>query len=200
MHPYLIDDEMRTRVFLVIAAVSVLASWLFHILLVSLPFEIPWLVETPSVVGFFGGFLWIYNNHLWKAWPFRLLPWFFIPNLNGRWKVKIISSYKGFNEEKEAIATIRQTAVRMCISVKTNNSFSYSNSASLMRTERVSTFELLYNYVNQPSADATETMNQHYGTTWLILEEDGRCLEGDYYSGRGRKNFGKITFIREDKV
>jgi N-formylglutamate amidohydrolase len=94
----------------------------------------------------------------------------------------------------------QQTAARICISVKTNNSSSYSNTASLMRTERLSTFELLYNNFNQPLADAVETMNQHHGTTWLILDEDGHCIEGHYYSGRGRQNFGKITFIRENKL
>jgi hypothetical protein len=196
MHAYHTDEEIRTRVFTVSGILAIVAARLFHLLTQQLPLDIPWWVDTPSVLAFFGIFVWLYDNHFWKCWPFRRLPWFYIPNLNGLWKVEVKSSYTGFNEDIQASGLIRQTASKICIALQTDQSSSHSIFAALVRTDRFSTFELMYYYLNRPKADSIETMGVHYGTSWVRISEGAARLEGDYYSGRGRQNYGTITFLR----
>ncbi len=140
--------------------------------------------------------MWLYNNHLWKFWPFSSLQWFDIPNLNGTWVVTIKSSYNEFGDPNRANAIIRQTASKIGILLDTDTSSSYSISASIIRTERHDSFELIYEYINKPKPDAKETMNIHAGSVWLRIFENLQRLEGEYYSGRGRQNFGSVEFIR----
>src|SRR5207245_10803364 len=55
---------------------------------------------------------------------------------------------------------------------------------------------LIYQYQNQPLADAMKTMHMHYGTAMLRIS-DGACLAGDYYAGRDRRTFGRICCKRD---
>ena len=55
---------------------------------------------------------------------------------------------------------------------------------------------LIYQYQNQPLADAMKTMHMHYGTAMLRVSNGG-CLVGDYYAGRDRRTFGRIYCRRQ---
>jgi hypothetical protein len=55
---------------------------------------------------------------------------------------------------------------------------------------------LIYQYQNQPLADAMRTMHMHYGTAMLRISNSG-CLVGDYYAGRDRRTFGRICCRRQ---
>jgi hypothetical protein len=196
MHPYQVNDNVRQRVFLLSGVLAILSARLLSLAVDYLPFKLPWWIEIPSVLGFFGLYIWFYDNYLWKNWPFRMLKWFQTPDLNGRWSATIKSSYKGFEDTTQGVSTIRQTASDMVVALQTDQSSSYSIYGSLMRTERLNTFELIYHYINQPKADAVDTMSIHQGTAWLRISEDLQTMEGEYYSGRGRQHFGKIVFTR----
>lgn len=50
---------------------------------------------------------------------------------------------------------------------------------------------LIYQYQNQPLADATKTMHMHCGTAMLRASSDG-SLVGGYYAGRDCRTFGRI--------
>jgi hypothetical protein len=54
---------------------------------------------------------------------------------------------------------------------------------------------LVYQYENQPLANATRTMHMHYGTAMLRFS-NGEYLAGDYYAGRDRRTFGRICCKR----
>lgn len=198
MHTYHTGEEIRTRAFTVSGILAIIAARLFHLLTQQLLPDIPWWIDTPSVLGFFGIFIWLYDNHFWKCWPFRILPWFYIPNLNGLWKVETKSSYTGFDEIIQASGLVRQTASKICIALQTDQSFSHSIFAALVRMDRFNAFELMYYYLNHPKADSVETMSVHYGTCWMRISEDTVRLEGEYYSGRERQNYGTITFLQEE--
>ena len=193
MHPYLGDEQARIRVFLIAAFLSVITARVFYVALGYLPFSIPWWIETPSVLGFFWRYVWLFDNHLWRMRVMRRLGWLYIPNLNGNWLAEIKSSYSGFDRPIQARVLIRQTASRMSVSLESETSLSHSIQAALMRTDRLSRFELVYNYVNSPKPDSVATMSIHQGTTWLRISEDGDVLDGEYYSGRDRQSFGRIT-------
>jgi hypothetical protein len=196
MHTYQVNDDIRRRVFLLSGVLAIPSARLLSLAVEFLPFKLPWWIEIPSVLGFFGLYIWIYDRYLWNIWPFRKLMWFQIPDLHGKWSAIIKSSYQGFEETTQAVSTIRQTASKLFVGLQTNQSSSYSIYGILMRTERLNTFELIYHYINQPKADATDTMSIHQGTTWLRISEDLQSMEGEYYSGRGRQHFGRISFTR----
>ncbi len=54
-----------------------------------------------------------------------------------------------------------------------------------------------YEYVNEPNAHAVEGMHMHRGTARLVLSEDGRVLEGEYYTGRDRKSHGTLRLEKQ---
>jgi hypothetical protein len=200
MHPYQVDDKIRQRVFILTAVLAIITARLLSLVVMNLPFGIPWYIEIPGVLGLFGVYIGLYDHILWKCWPFSKLVWFQIPDLNGKWNVIIKSSYGNFEETTNAIGTIRQTASKMCVSLQMDKSFSYSIHSVLARIERIIPFQLIYHYINQPKADAVKTMVIHQGTTWLNISEDLKTMDGDYYSGRGRQRFGTITFTRSKSL
>ncbi len=55
---------------------------------------------------------------------------------------------------------------------------------------------LSYEYRNEPLPRAVETMHAHRGTCSLELSSDGETLNGDYYSGRDRREFGSIHLAK----
>jgi hypothetical protein len=196
MHPYQIDEEIRIRVFIISAFLAVGAARILNLAIQALPFSIPWWVETPSVLGFFGLFVWLFDSYFWKIKFIQQMEWFYIPNLNGVWETEIKSSYTDFDKSVQARTIIRQTASKISISLETDTSSSHSIHAALMRTERVNKFELAYNYINTPKADSLSSMSIHHGTVWLQISDTGQILDGEYYSGRGRQNFGRLVFKR----
>jgi hypothetical protein len=58
---------------------------------------------------------------------------------------------------------------------------------------------LTYEYLNEPRTAAAVTMHMHRGVTRLRVEDKGRVLDGDYFSGRDRQNYGAIRLERRPK-
>lgn len=195
MHQYLTEENVRQKVFVGSAILSVFSGWLFSRIILILPFDIPWWVETPSVLGFFGLYIWLFDNYIWKKRPFNKIGCLYVPDISGEWDVILMSSYKGFEEKTSAKAIIHQTATKLCVSLETDNSKSFSTAGALLKTDRINCYELTYQYVNQPKPEAVKTMEIHCGTTWITLSKDK--MEGEYYSGRGRQQFGKVIFYRK---
>ncbi|GIW59196.1 MAG: hypothetical protein KatS3mg087_0262 [Patescibacteria group bacterium] len=54
-------------------------------------------------------------------------------------------------------------------------------------------------YLNEPRAHEVGTMNSCRGNAHVRLSPDGKRLEGDYFTGRGRKNIGSVCFVFFDK-
>lgn len=156
-----------------------------------------WWVETPSVLGFFGFFIWLFDNHLWKTKFVQSIEWVHIPDINGVWKAEIKSSHDTFEKNTVGSLVIRQTASKVSIALETDTSRSHSINAALLRTDKLNTFELTYNYINTPKADSSSKMQMHQGTAWLTISDDLNILDGEYYSGRGRQNFGKLILRRK---
>lgn len=196
MHAYLTPSDIRLRVYIIASAVALLSAWLLSRLIDVISFPIPWYLDTPSVLGSLGIYLALYDRVLWKSWPMRVLPWFHIPDLNGAWTVRVESSHADFASREDGRATIRQSASRMAISVDYPQSSSNSLTASVLRQNRLSAFELQYHYQSNPKPAAPSTMEIHYGTARLNISDDATNLTGDYYTGRGRLSYGSIHFTK----
>lgn len=196
MHLYQIDDQVKTNFTILAIIFSIALAYLFNVLVDFANISIPWWVESPSIFGFYGVILWLYDKHLWKIKFLRSLDWLYIPVIAGTWDVEIKSSHDKFATVKTGRAVIRQTSSKISISIETDQSTSFSVHAALLRVEKLHTYALTYNYTNQPKADSTETMSIHFGTVQMSVSDNCLKMDGQYYTGRDRQNHGSIIFSR----
>lgn len=189
MHSYTTNNE-NIKIYSWIAFLSVAASLALAALFKWLKIEVPWFVDAPAVVGFYGIFFKIYDIRIWKWRYFNNTP-----NLTGNWEGKISSSHDRYNNEHPAKLTIKQTWSHISIVLTTENSRSES-CVAMISTKTPEGAKIQYAYENKPRNNAVSTMKRHDGTATLIFKRiDGKqILEGDYYTGRDRKNLGTLYF------
>ena len=89
---------------------------------------------------------------------------------------------------------IVQSWTQISVSLSTATSASWS-CVAVIQVSDPDGVALIYQYENQPLADATRTMHIHFGTAMLRVS-DGNKLTGDYYAGRDRGTFGRISCCR----
>jgi len=189
MHSYASDSIDRWIAPWGIAIGAIAVAYVYYALSSGYQFSLPWWCETPSIMLTYGLFHWIYDYRLWKG-RFLGLRLSQIPNCNGTWHGEVNSSYDG-KTAIEGILLVKQTWTKIALEFRTASSTSYSRMASLNVTPGASQ-GLIYEYTNDPRADAKETMHAHRGFSFLKLSQDGNWLEGDYYTGRDRTSFGTI--------
>lgn len=189
MHPYATDLPERRRVPIVIMALSVAAAWILGFLLAHLDISVPWWLDTPSVVAFYGLFFSVFDRWLWRHPVVRRMKLSVVPDLNGRWHGEIRSSFEEHAIPHDIDVMITQSWTRMAVSGSTSQSTSKSVSASLTADAGGDSI-LSYEYQNEPRVDAIPTMHAHRGMCRLSFES-GR-LTGDYYSGRDRQETGSM--------
>lgn len=194
-HAYSSDHGERTRILFKIGALSVGAAWLLHLVLGYLPVAVPWLIDTPSVLGFFALFRTTFDKYLWRKILIRKVIGITTPDLNGTWNGQLLSSHSDHSLPVDATLTIIQTWTSIQISLETSTSLSQSQVASF-ETDRNIERTLTYQYLSEPKPGAIETMQTHRGTAELRIKNNGALLEGDYYTGRGRLTFGTLNFKR----
>lgn len=195
MHPYSLDTEERKNILLILAVVSIVFSWSFYKILGYYQISLPWWVESPSVLFFYGLLFIIFDKWLWQY----LIKINFVktPNLNGEWTGNLKSSFDNHSAEIKATLKVFQTWTRIKILLMTNQSSSHSESASIVINVPEGKY-LSYQYINDPKSNAVETMSIHRGTVGLFFDDKKNALEGEYYSGRGRQNFGSLYFVRNN--
>lgn len=192
MHVYATDAKDRKSLPIWGASIAVAATLLLNSILQKLSIPIPWWVDAPSVMGFYGLFSQWFDQYLWR-WRIGAFSLSEIPNLNGTWVGVIHSNYQGGTEVPDVLLYVRQTWTNIGVELETKNSRSTSTMAAV-NTPGSSESGLKYEYINEPSALSLETMHLHRGSASMRLSPDGRTLAGDYFSGRGRQNVGTMTF------
>ncbi len=198
MHHYATDSNERKLVPVLLAIVSILASWALYNALGVLQLAIPWWFDAPSVMGFYGLFYSIFDRRLWRIPIIQKIGLVNLPNLNGNWEGYLLSSFDEHSTKYDARIEIIQSWTRISIILRTENSESHSIIATLT-TENPGGIILSYAYLNEPKANAKKTMHIHRGTAWLTLVKSGEMFEGEYYTGRDRQNYGSLHFERFQK-
>jgi hypothetical protein len=193
MHSYAVEDSQRRWVTIVIGFVSVFLALGLSRLTKALQWEIPWWVDAPSVVGFFSILMVLFDRVLWRWSPVRQCGISTTPLLAGTWLAEITSSYDGHVTKREGRVYIRQTWTQILITLKTDDSSSDSIAACISASGQFP--HIWYGYRNSPLSHAVATMQAHPGASEMELVSADR-LEGEYFSGRGRKNHGRIVFQR----
>ncbi|HIZ89250.1 MAG TPA: hypothetical protein H9804_04835 [Candidatus Mucispirillum faecigallinarum] len=123
----------------------------------------------------------IYEKYLWKCMPFHN-----IPKLHKKYEGTFKSSYD--NKERKMYVKINQTLFGTSVTVKTEESQSYTVAANFDITDNYK--RLIYTYHNEAKAEYNERSPQHYGTTILDVEDKNELI-GKYYTDR--KTTGDIV-------
>lgn len=194
MHPYSINSEEHKHLSLYIAIIAILLAWMLYLFSKNV-YPLPWWIEAPSVIGFYGILhTWI-NAKLWRNKYIRKIFGIKTPIFDGAWSGSITSHSihaKGPIPIKKFC--IRQTWTHMRIYLETETSESYSFEAS-MNVDEFGTARIHYQYMNKPKDNAPETMHVHYGSATAKLDDQG-VLQNEYYSGRDRNNTGSFDVKR----
>ncbi|MCY4436194.1 MAG: hypothetical protein OXE05_02530 [Chloroflexi bacterium] len=193
VHPYQADS--REWVLVSLAIVSVLLVWLLDVGLDSISFEPPWWISAPSFVGIYTLLYKVFDLHLWRLGLLRSLKLVEVPDLNGKWSGWVKSSHTQSTVANPVSVYIRQSWSKIVFRLETEHSRSNSIAAAI-RTDDLPYPEFVHLYVNEPKSTALDTMNIHKGTATLELK--GTILEGEYYSGRGRREFGTLRLCRDE--
>lgn len=136
-----------------------------------------------------------------------------VPDFSGEWAGYIKTSYEGQideealheshdpEEEMQRVAAtlhIDQTWRKISVHLSTEDSESDSTGATVL-TKEGRWPSLTYQYGNKPDVDSVDSMRAHDGTADLSLRQDGEqdVLEGFYYTGPGRENYGEMYFERQ---
>ena len=141
---------------------------------------------TTAIIYF--GLHWLFNNLIWK------LPFFEIPNLSGEWELvgKTLEENGGTKYDWTATIAIKQTWKDIVITLKTDKSQSYSQTATMEKLHGFNGWLLSYSYKNEPRTEQSHELNAHKG--YCQIEFDKNLIEGDasYFNNNGRRTFGTM--------
>lgn len=190
MHPYSINSNERSIIQLLLAGTSIFLTWIL-----KTNYNFPWWFEDPSIIGIYGVLYLIFDRYLWKVDVLRSMGLVQTPNINGEWTGHLKSSFDNFEKKAEATISIDQHWTSIEISFNTPTSKGKSVVAAIEMSGHDEA-ELTYTYLNEPFASTQSQMNIHKGTSSLSFSKKLMQADGDYYSGRGRRQYGEIHFKR----
>jgi hypothetical protein len=194
MHGYSTDTDEKRVVILVLAALAIALAWVSSNLLAAVHLAMPWWADAPSSMFFYGVLYALFDRRLWRHPLMHKLGLVKTPNLTDCWRGYLTSSYDNHAKRHNLSLDIFQSWTQISIFLSTVTSISWSCVAFIQVSDPEG-IALIYQYENQPLADATRTMHMHYGTAMLRLPNGSR-LAGDYYAGRDRGTFGRISCQR----
>jgi hypothetical protein len=195
MHHYAIDSEERRVVPFFLAVLGILAALGLTTLLALSSISVPWWLDAPATMGFYSIFYTAFDRWAWKLPILRILG-LKTPILEGRWTGEVVSSYDERAKSTRMEVDIVQTWTKIKVSLETPNSRSHSLIAGVV-TEAQGGSLVTYEYLNEPRASAPPTMQIHRGIAKLRLIENDTVFEGEYFSGRGRQNYGSFRLTKQ---
>lgn len=190
MHSYSTDSNERERVLLGLAILAIVLALGLSKLLQATRFTVPWWLDAPSTMGIYGILFKWFDKSLWRWVSIRWTRLLKVPILAGEWHGHVLSSFDDHKKSHEVTVRINQTWTQIMVLLSSTTSDSHTLTASI-EVNAPEGAVLTYQYENQPKPGAARTMEMHIGTARLVLT-DGQVLEGYYYSGRGRGEYGSI--------
>ena len=193
MHSYASDSNDRKVAPWVIAGVAVVVAFIYSAAVAWMKLEVPWWLETPSIMSVYGIVYCLYNRFGWKRQLFGLR-FSEIPNFGGTWFGELTSNHAN-GTKLHGMLYVHQTWTDLCVEFESQTSHSYSVMAAVNVTPGP-TEGLTFQYTNAPRHGAADTMHAHVGLTHFRISPDGKSLDGDYFSGRDRQTFGQMKLLR----
>jgi len=192
-HPYATNSDERKMVPFFLAVLAVFTTFALTALFATFHWTPPASVDVTSTMAIYGVYYWLFKKFCWKWKWLRSVGIVSTPIIEGTWVGTVKTSHAEGAPRHNVHAAIGQDWTDILIRVQGPNSHSRSTSASMTVTEDETL--LIYQYLNEPNADAPETLQIHYGTGRVTLRNDE--LQGEYYTGRGRLNIGTIQLLRK---
>jgi hypothetical protein len=145
-----------------------------------------------------------------KIFNVKIFKWLVdLPNLNGRYKGRLISTYEdpetGKPVSKECVIEIRQNAskIHLCSYFSDDDGKSPSSSSKSVLEqfvrEKSGFFKLYYIYENDTRFSEGEVRN-HTGTSYFLYYPDIKTLQGDYYNQRLNKGEFSVEFQQSNRL
>ncbi len=194
MHPYATDSDERRIVPFFLAAIGILAALGLNTALTALYLTVPWWLDAPAPLAFYGILYLCFNRWLWRAPLLRTLRIVRTPDLARRWKGTVASSFDERASEHPVDAEIFQTWTRILVTLESEYSRSHSTIAGILADAPGGPL-LTYEYVNEPKASAAGGLHMHRGVARLRLRKPN-LLDGEYFTGRDRQNHGTLVLRR----
>lgn len=121
-----------------------------------------------------------------------------VPNISGTWDCigNTLNTDGSIKHNWQAEITIVQSWDKLRIRLVTTTSGSSSISAALAH-DSVDGFVLLYHYRNDPKVGATG-LASHMGCSVMTIAKSLESATGDYFTGRGRNNFGTMIWTKRN--
>jgi hypothetical protein len=197
MHPYATDSNERKSVPFILAVAAIISAYFLSKLIDAsgMQDKLKW-IDLPSVAGFYGIYWKLFDKWIWKWKPLRVIRLVRVPDFAGDWEGEGVSSYieNGERRRYDIRVHIEQEWTKIQISARTQESRSESLIGSvIVGNGRNPT--LSYEYQNHPGQHAAQTMHAHPGMTRLEVI-DPTTLDGEYYTGRDRQNYGTLQLRR----
>lgn len=136
---------------------------------------------------------WLFNKYIWK------LPLFQIPDLSGKWKLEgqTLNEDGTVKYNWDANIGIEQTWEKIIIKLKTQNSTSYSQTATLEKQHGFGGWLLSYSYKNEPKTGQCHELNSHNGYCQIEFNKEITKGNASYFNNNGRRTFGIMNLIKE---
>lgn len=153
------------------------------------------LTITAGIVYF--GLHWIFNKIVWKYYFSK------IPDLSGTWAIdgKTLDERGNTKYEWPALLDIEQNWTKISIALKTKKSQSQSYTATLFRASGTQTgWVLSYSYKNAPELEQTHELHSHKGFCEVEFDKNLNSGKATYFNSAGRKTYGIMTLLREEKI
>lgn len=194
MHPFSIDTDERRRVPFVLATTAIVIAYGTWWILQALEVELPWWFGPPSLLGLYGALYALLERSLWRMQWVRTALQVRTPDLSGTWSGAITPASDNL-APTPARVTIHQSWTRISVRLETDGSRSTSTIGGITVAQNANP-ELVYEYRNEPRAQADQAMHAHRGLSRLE-QIDRNTLDGDYFTGRDRNTFGSVHLERE---
>lgn len=206
-HEYaLLNGVNRSRVGKIIGTLAAVVSALLVFLVlraIDLAKSFGWNASlTPSVMSLIGAAVVfsalyaIFDRYAWKSR--RLNALIRVPNLSGKWICtgETLAVNGTVEQQWNGIITIFQSWDKIKVSLQTSESSSSSISAAL-NFDETDGYRLLYHFRNDPKVGKPD-LAPHHGFAEILFDKDVAYGSGEYFNGRGRFTFGRLTLERDD--
>jgi hypothetical protein len=191
-HPYATDSDERKMIPLFIAALAIISAMALSRLLESIHW--PGWIDAPATAGFYGLYYEAFRRWIWRMPILQRLGIVKVPVLNGSWQGHVVTSFDELEGRHPVTVHIVQDWTHLLVRLQTEYSRSQSLVGSILVDDEVT---LSYDYRNEPLPGAAGSMHAHRGSAVLRYDANAALLEGEYFSGRDRSNYGALHLQRQ---
>lgn len=192
-HEYTVVDFDRAIIGRWLGISSLIISSLASKLIINLNsiYGVPAFVISSSVIYLVTYFLFI--HFFWKILPLFIR----FPNINGTWDIEGQNSDSDNGDGWNGKLTIVQDFNKLCVTLETDKSLSYSQNATLnvLPDKRVSIY---YSYQNKPDIPSNDFLI-HEGVCDIRFDKGLKAGKANYFNLHGRQTKGNFSLTKQSK-